>query len=147
MSVKARKTKGSSIVETAAGLILLIPIVLFLVDVAAMVVAQTENDKLAKACARAAAEFPQGDARAVSAAQGVYNGQRASNLLSPIGFGAPGGNPPLPSGTPSYTAGAGLVTCQTTIVCTLPVPVPFVGTPSVTFNAKATEPIVGELPQ
>ncbi|CAN5572537.1 hypothetical protein BH10CYA1_BH10CYA1_21600 [soil metagenome] len=146
MSVRERNTKGSSIVETAAGLILLIPIVLFLVDVAAMVVAQTENDKLAKACARAAAEFPQGDARAVNAAQLVYAGQKVSNLLSPIGFGTPGGSPPLPSGSPSYTSGAGLVTCQTTIVCTLPVPVPFLGNSSVSFNAKATEPIVGELP-
>ncbi|MBS1953020.1 MAG: hypothetical protein JST89_02480 [Cyanobacteria bacterium SZAS-4] len=133
MSVRARKTKGSSIVETAAGLILLIPIVLFLVDVAAMVVAQTENDKLAKACARAAAEFPSSNpGQQSSAAMGVYNNQRRSSLLTPTSL--------------NTTNGGGLVTCATTITCTLPVPVPFLGNSSVAFNAKATEPIVGELP-
>ncbi len=134
MSVRAQKTrkKGSSIVETAAGLILLIPIVLFLVDVAAMVVAQTENDKLAKACARAAAEFPSGSAGQFTAANGVYNNQKRSNLLTPTAF--------------NLSVGGGLVTCNTTITCTLPVPVPFIGNSSVAFNAKATEPIVGELP-
>ncbi len=134
-----KRRKGSSIVETAAGLILLVPIVLFLVDVAAMVVAQTENDKLAKACARAAAELPTG--KGTLAAQGVYNTQTKSNLLTPkpFGFGSP------PSGTPVY-AGDGNVTVTTTISCTLPVPVPFIGTGSVDFVARATEPIVGELP-
>lgn len=133
MSVRTRKTKGSSIVETAAGLILLIPIVLFLVDVAAMVVAQTENDKLAKACARAAAEFPSSNSGGQNtAAMGVYNNQKRSNLLTPTAF--------------ALNSSGGLVTCNTTITCTLPVPVPFLGNSSVAFNAKATEPIVGELP-
>lgn len=132
-----RKQVGSSIVETAAGLILLIPIVLFLVDVAAMVVVQTENDKLAKACARAAAEYPQGDANAVKAAKDVYDHQKDSNLLKKAPFN--------PSGSPTYPS-AGMVTCKTTITCTLPVPVPLVGNSQVAFNAIATEPIVGELP-
>ncbi len=135
MSVRARKTEGSSIVETAAGLILLIPIVLFLVDVAAMVVAQTENDKLAKACARAAAEFPTADPRQNTAAMGVYTNQKRSSLLTPTALIL--NNPAPPSG---------LVSCETTITCTLPVPVPFLGNSSVAFRAKATEPIVGELP-
>lgn len=138
MSERERKQKGSSIVETAAGLILLIPIVLFLVDVAAMVVAQTENDKLAKACARAAAEYPANDPQAVTAAQNVYNNQKNSNLLQTAAFGAA-------SGSPTYLA-PGMVTCKTTITCTLPVPVPLLGNSSVAFNAVATEPIVGELP-
>ncbi len=135
--VDLRRRKGSSIVETAAGLILLIPIVLFLVDVAAMVVAQTENDKLAKACARAAAEYPQG-ALATAAAQSVYTNQKSSNLLTKAAFSAA-------SGSPLYL-NPGMVTCKTTITCTLPVPVPFIGNSAVAFNAQATEPIVGELP-
>ncbi len=134
----SRRKKGSSIVETAAGLILLIPIVLFLVDVAAMVVAQTENDKLAKACARAAAEHPAGPL-ANTAAQNVYTNQKSSNLLTKAPFN--------PSGYPIYNAAnPGMVTCKTTITCTLPVPVPFIGNSAVAFNAQATEPIVGELP-
>ncbi len=135
---RARKQKGSSIVETAAGLILLIPIVLFLVDVAAMVVVQTENDKLAKACARAAAEYPSGDAKAVQAAKDVYDNQKDSNLLTKAPFSAASGSPTYPT--------SGMVTCKTTITCTLPVPVPLVGNSQVAFNAIATEPIVGELP-
>jgi Flp pilus assembly protein TadG len=138
MLVQQRKREGSSIVETAAGLILLIPIVLFLVDVAAMVVVQTENDKLAKACARAAAEYPANDPKAVTAAQNVYNNQKNSNLLKTATFSTS-------SGAPTYLA-PGMVTCKTTITCTLPVPVPLVGNSQVNFNAVATEPIVGELP-
>lgn len=133
MSLVKRNKKGSSIVETAAGLILLIPIVLFLVDVAAMVVAQTENDKLAKACARAAAEFPSSEpSKQDGAAKKVYDNQKRSNLLTPTSY--------------AVTAGSGMVTCNTTITCTLPVPVPFIGNSSVAFKAQATEPIVGELP-
>jgi len=147
MLLRERNRKGSSIVETAAGLILLIPIVLFLVDVAAVVVAQTENDKLAKACARAAAEFPSGDAKAKQAAKDVYDNQRKSNLLTVVPIGTPvGASPQLPSGEPDYSGAAGMVTCRTEIVCTLPVPVPFIGKSAVNFDAQATEPIVGELP-
>jgi Flp pilus assembly protein TadG len=131
--IRIRDRKGSSIVETAAGLILLIPIVLFLVDVAAMVVAQTENDKLAKACARAAAEYPSNSGTASNAANLVYTNQKDSTLLTKQSLTGP-------------TAVAGMVTCQTNIKCNLPVPVPFIGTPSVLFSAKATEPVVGELP-
>jgi Flp pilus assembly protein TadG len=132
--VRTRNRKGSSIVETAAGLILLIPIVLFLVDVAAMVVAQTENDKLAKACARAAAEYPSNSGPASTAANLVYTNQKNSTLLSKQSLTGP-----------TY-ATVGMVTCQTNIKCNLPVPVPFIGTPYVMFSAKATEPVVGELP-
>ncbi len=48
-SRERRSNLGSGIVETAAGLILVIPVLLCLVDVAALVLAQQANDALAKA--------------------------------------------------------------------------------------------------
>ncbi|HEY9677976.1 MAG TPA: hypothetical protein V6C76_08195 [Drouetiella sp.] len=128
---RQRNQRGSSIVETAAGLILLIPIVLFLVDVAAMVVCQTENDKIAKACARAAAEFPTGQGD--GAAQTVWTNQKESTLLHKVACTAVS---PVPAGMVSY---------KTDVQCNLPVPVPLLGNKTVNFSSIATEPIVGEL--
>jgi Flp pilus assembly protein TadG len=135
MSTWQRRKKGSSLVETTVGLIVLIPVVLSLVDVAAMVIATTENDKLAKACARAAAELPTVPAGGqAGAANIVMANQKVSNLLQPQG------NPVTTNPSP------GLVRCMTTIKCTLPVPVPLTGPSFVMFNSVDTEPVVGELP-
>ncbi len=76
ISLRSRKTKrslGSGIIETAVGLILVIPVLLGLIDVAALVLAQTANDALAKQCARAAAEqsAPNGDPNAQIGVQRV----------------------------------------------------------------------------
>ena len=68
--VRSRK-KGSSIVETAVGLIFVIPIVLLLVDSISLVIAHTANDALCKQCARAAAECN-------DAASGKYGPLRTS---------------------------------------------------------------------
>jgi Flp pilus assembly protein TadG len=136
MSTWLRRERGSSLVETTVGLIVLIPIVLFLIDVGAVVIAQTENDKLAKACARAAAEQPTVPAGGqATSANVVMANQAVSTLLQPQG------NPVTTNPSP------GLVRCMTTIKCTLPVPVPLGGPASITFNAVDTEPVVGELPQ
>ena len=128
-----RRKSGSGIIETAAGLIFLIPVLFILIDVAALVIAQTANDQLAKQCARAAAEKPSGlgqqaadDAFANFANNGLCTKQGAPAL--------------------DYGAQAGAVKCTTTIVVKLPIPVPFGGPATQTFQAFSTEPIVGDLP-
>jgi len=136
MSTWQRGKKGSSLVETTVGLIVLIPVVLALIDVAALVIAQTENDKLAKACARAAAEQPTVPAGGQAASANlVMANQSVSTLLQPQG------NPVTDNPSP------GLVRCTTTIKCNLPVPVPLGGPSFINFIAVDIEPVVGELPQ
>ncbi len=134
--VRGRRTKaGGSLAETAAGLIFLIPVFLFLFDAAALVISQTENDALAKHAARAAADQPTGQGQA--AAQDVVNTFAA-------------GNPSLCSQAKlvscTYSTN-GIVTCVTQVTCILPVPVPFGGPASQNFQSTDSEPVVGELPQ
>ena len=100
-----------------------------------MVIAQTENDKLAKACARAAAEQSTASGQQATSANLVMSNQNVSSLMQPQG------NPVTDNPSP------GMVRCLTTIKCTLPVPVPLGGPSFVMFNAVDTEPVVGELPQ
>jgi hypothetical protein len=131
--MSGRKRLGSCIVETAAGLIFLIPVLFILIDASALVVAQTSNDMLAKQCARAAAEMPSGAGTA--AATNAYTNFADSGMVVKIG-GAPLVTYP--------TVDTVMVT--TTIQCNLPVPVPFGGPASQIFKAFSTEPVVGQLP-
>ncbi|MBK9142935.1 MAG: hypothetical protein IPM23_10600 [Candidatus Melainabacteria bacterium] len=127
-----RKKKGGALVETVTGLFILVPIVLFLVDVVAMVMAQTANDALAKDCARAAASAPDA-AQASAAVAGIvasFNSPVLSNVSATI---------------TNYNTGS-TVTVQTQVTFTFPVQVPFVGVSSQDFAATATEPVVGVLP-
>jgi hypothetical protein len=141
MHSSKKRIRGSSIVETAAGLILLIPVVLFLLDVAAAVICQTANDALAKSCARAAAGQPigQGDAEA----QTVCGRFKSSSICNnPSCLTCPPGSPPAPLTAPP----AASVMCVTTMDCYFPCPIPFINVPKMTFKAVAVEPVVGNLP-
>lgn len=131
---KRRKKTGGAIVETVAGLFVMIPVVLFLVDVVAMVLAQMAHDALAKDCARAAAE--EKNAGAATAAVNTVIG----NFSSPVLKVNPGPVVDFDGTTP------GTVRVQTTSVFTFPVPIPFMGSSNQTFVAEAREPIVGILP-
>jgi Flp pilus assembly protein TadG len=141
LTVKKRKfgrRSGSSLIETTAGLLVLLPIVLFLVDIVALVLVQTANDSLAKQAARAAAE----KADAVTAqteAQNVVNNYPSSKLLV---------NPQMVVFT--YTndpvTAVSQVYVRTQVTCMLPIAVPLVGVGQVNFLAEATEPIVAVLP-
>ena len=109
-----RRKRGQSIVELAAGLIFLVPIVLFLLDVAVVVCANMANDNLAKSCCRAAASAVDpasaiGTATiANQAAFNVASNFAASAIINPAtggsfltGFGylppVPGGALPAPT--------------------------------------------------
>ncbi len=130
---RRRKTRGGAIVETVAGLFVLVPIVLFLIDGIAMVLAQTANDALAKKCARAAASEPD-QAKADAAITAVISGF-SSPVITNVTANRVGAFDP-----------AGTVTVQTQVTFVFPVQVPFVGVTQQDFVADATEPVVGALP-
>ena len=134
---RRRKTRGGAIVETVAGLFVLVPIVLFLVDGIAMVLAQTANDALAKKCARAAASEKDMGA-ASSAVSSVISGF-SNPVITNVNANVTNFDDPTTNVNATCTV-------QTQITFVFPVQVPFVGVTSQIFVADATEPVVGDLP-
>lgn len=134
-----RRKRGTSIAETAAGLFIIIPIVLFLFDVAAAVLAQTANDSMCKSAARAAAETDsQGKAQA-AAQTAIDNFPAAGYIKSKRLF-----QPVVWTYNPAPNAQS-YVHVQTEIVCQFPVPIPFGGPSKMNFVTDMTEPLVGKL--
>lgn len=129
----SRRKRGTSIVETAAGLFIIIPIVLFLFDVAAAVLAQTANDSMCKSAARAAAETDTAG-KAQAAAQTAVDRFPAAGYITSKRLFRP----------VQYNAGTS-VTVVTEIVCKFPVPIPFGGPDRMNFVTDMTEPVVGQL--
>jgi len=129
---KRRKKNGGAIVETVAGLFVVIPVVLFLIDVVSMVLAQMANDALAKDCARAAAE--ENNAGSASADVNTVISHFSSPVLTNVS--AP---------TVTFDTGAGTVYVKTQATFTFPVPIPFWGQNQQVFVAEAQEPIIGIL--
>lgn len=156
---RLRPDSGQSIIETVVGIIFLIPIVLFLLDIAVLVMANTANDNLCKAACRAAASAKDtgtnlGTAKAgYDAAVAASNTFVTSDIINKPSGGTSFvtsycwngmGNPDLqgtswPSGVPQPADGH--VTVLTTM--TVKVPVPFPGLPStIDFHDSVTEPVV-----
>ena len=143
MCVRSRSSKrvsrtGSGLIETVAGCMIIIPILLFLVDCAAVVVAQTSNDALAKHACRAAAECTDAVSGAAAATAVItqYNS----------------GHPTLTTNAQCTTVGSGTggwqdVKVNTTLTVVMPVPIPFSGINNLTFQAQAAEPVVSQLSQ
>lgn len=128
-----RNTIGGALIETVVGLFIMIPVVLFLVDVVAMVLAQMSHDALAKDCARAAAEVD--EARTPGKTQTDINGVIARFQ-----------NPLLHVDSNSWSnPSPGVVRVETRSTFTFPVYIPFVGASSQQFVAEASEPLVGVL--
>ncbi|MDR3613445.1 MAG: hypothetical protein P4L53_07755 [Candidatus Obscuribacterales bacterium] len=130
-----KTTRGGTLVETVAGLCILIPIVLFIIDVTACVICQTANDALAKHAARAACD-----------AANQTDGQAAANQVIAT---YKAGNPTLTADATllacTYNSAGNIVTCTTQVVCHLPVPVPFTNQTQQVFQAIDSEPVVGVL--
>jgi hypothetical protein len=160
-----RRRRASSIVETVAGLLLIIPLMLFFVDLIGVLMCQTANNALAKEAARAAAEIPWGPTQpnvtiggssypVTTLAQGQVASQAAAQLVvtnfydNNTSMFTGGAN--LVTGQFSYDASnSGVVTVQTTMTCNFPFPIPGVPSPNdkqFTLGATATEPIVALLP-
>ena len=159
MSVERKRPRGQSIIETVVGIIFLIPIVLFLFDVAVLVLCSSANDNLAKSAARAAASATDAvtnngtNAAARVAAIQICNNFQTSTLIQPASAGILGGkfmtgyfwNGPGGGveGTNANCA-AGQVCVVTTMRVNVPVPFgPFTGSD---FRARAVEPIVSISP-
>jgi len=144
------RRRGSSLVETAAGMFLIIPVVLFFIDVGAAVMAQMANDALAKQAARSAAQASSqanADSAAKTTVENYFSScQSSMYVVPPGGSGAPDTAITLPTNYNPMSAGipSGVVTVTTNIVCNLPVPVGTIN--SVPFAASATEPILAKLP-
>ncbi len=139
MKLSNRKKRGTSIVETAAGLFIIIPIVLFLFDVAAAVLAQTANDSMCKSAARAAAETID-SGKAQAAAQSAIDSFPAAGYITSKRLFKPVVYVYNPS-----PAAQSYVHVVTEIVCRFPVPIPFGGPSSMNFVTDMTEPLVGQL--
>src|SRR5215472_12227331 len=89
---RSRRNRGSSIIETAAGLFVVIPILLFFMDIGYVLLAQMANDALAKEAARASAEATsqaQSDANATNVVQNYFASEDSMFIQPPGGFGAP----------------------------------------------------------
>ena len=165
MSVRARR--GQSIIETVVGIMFLVPIVLFLFDIAVLVLCNTANDNLAKSTCRAAASAVNGSgtgdaASAFSSATTVANSFAASSIIAKTGGSFLTGFSYNSNGTPSSAGGTwpgpitggngapptpaqGQVACITSMRVTLPVPFPVLPT-TWDFQSKDVEPIVSIAP-
>jgi hypothetical protein len=160
---------GQSILETVVGIIFLIPIVLFLLDIAVLVLANTANDTMAKNAARAAASATDSSsgqpigtaASALTAAQRVVENQSVSPIIpgaklekiiyvDNAGAHSLAGQPnsrntqnPDAATDPvvNLPPGTGQVAAVTTMLVRAPVPFPGFFTTK-TFVARAVEPIV-----
>jgi hypothetical protein len=158
-----RSRLAQSIIETVVGIIFLIPIVLFLFDVAVLVLGNTANDNLAKNAARAAASAAdatgQGQAAQAFQAAGATIQRFATSSIIPTvqlvnvnyeGNSGGGGAPLGQSGAPTSAApanpnpGPGLVSVM--VRMDIQPPVPFPGVDKRTFYARAVEPIVSKPP-
>lgn len=167
MSGKSRK--GQSIIETVVGIMFLVPIVLFLFDIAVLVLCNTANDNLAKSACRAAASATDDtgaggkDGPAFTAANNVAKNFAESaiikhttgdSFLTGFSYNADGtaksgegtwpgtitGNQPAP---PEPVQGQ--VACITSMKVIVPVPFPFLPT-QWDFQSKDVEPIVSIAP-
>lgn len=150
------RNRGQSIVETVVGIIFLIPIVLFLLDIAVLVMANTANDNLAKSVARAAAsargQSGEGTAEAaIAAARTTADTMAESSIINkPGGSFLTGfcwnqnGTPNTqgtqwPNSTPQPSQGN--LAVVTSMKVRVPVPFPFLPN-EIDFQAKAVEPVV-----
>ncbi len=126
-----RIATGGSLAEAVAGLLFFVPVACLIINITAAVIAQTQNDAMAKHATRQAASQPS-MAQAQAAANAVVSGYTSTALCS---------NPTLVSCQADPTGTS--ITCITSITCNLPVTIPFWGGQQV-FQANDTEPIVSQ---
>lgn len=128
-----KRLVGQSIVEVVVGMLILVPIGLFLLDVGTLVLAQTANDTLAKSAARAAAEQPD-EEKAKAASNAVVDKFALSAIIKE-----------RPDLKLTYNTGNDVI-AKTTMKVNLLVPIPFVPQfENPTFEAQAREAIVAAL--
>ena len=143
MSMRQRRNRrgsqrGVSLIEAALGSLILIPIALLIVDLIAIVIANSMNDTAVKNCARAGANQPDG-ALANQAAEKART-RVGDAEMAVATFQTSGIVKSLTLAGLDYTPGE---TCTANTIMEVNLPVPLPGFSNMTFNGKATEPIVG----
>jgi hypothetical protein len=123
-----RRKSGSSMVETLAGFVVLIPIALAAVDVVAFVSAVDSNEHLAEAAARGAAKAT-GQDSAQTLAEDVVKHCTPPWMVQNV----------LVDDV-EYNVGKGMVSVATLMKMKLPVPLP--GYSEISCRASSIEPIV-----
>jgi len=129
--MRTKGKNGQAIIETLVGLVVLVPLCLFLLDVGCLVLGQSANDGLAKHAARAAANKTNA-VDAQTAAQAVVDAFGTSGIIIAKS---------LVAGNFNFDPVAGQVTVQTQVTVILPIVIPFLPG-SVQFQAQQTEPVV-----
>lgn len=127
-----RSRRGVSLIEAALGALILIPIALLIVDLIAIVIANSMNDTAVKNCARAGANQPNPQSAGEAADKVLATFQQSGIVKS------------LTLEDLAYTENE-VCTARTTMV--VRVPVPFPGLNEITFRGMAVEPIVGAAPR
>ncbi len=138
----ARRQRGQEIAELVGGILVLVPIVLYLFDFAVVLMCSQLADQVAKAAARAAANQPT-VGQADSAAQATADKYKKQAFITSLSLIAPTTN--VPSGAQMGASCAynknDRVVVQLNMTVKLPVPLPFVNQ-NANFQAQAIEPIV-----
>ncbi|MCC7532149.1 MAG: hypothetical protein IT342_26840 [Candidatus Melainabacteria bacterium] len=119
-------------IEAALGALILIPIALAIVDLITIVIANSMNDTAVKNCARAGANQPNGNAAQLAGEKALATFKQSGIVKSLV----------LDELT---WAENGVCTAKTIMVVKMPVPL--AGFSEMTFNGKATEPVVGTAPR
>jgi hypothetical protein len=145
----ARTNAGQSLVELATGLIILVPVILVLVDLAVIVTAVSVNDAVCRDAARVAAAGNPADPTLVKnrALQVIKEAYKAGGyIVGPELVGDPDiaktKEPTAPYGGPYE----GTVTVQTKIVVKVPASIPKLTPSEVELHSKQQFPITYVMP-
>jgi len=129
-----RSRKGQGILEVMVGLLVLVPLALAMLDLAAIVLANQANDEIAKRAARAAASQSTRSSASTAVSQ-LKDSIKPTGMIKSVDELAV---------VDFATSGTQEVRVRSKISLALPVPIPFVhNSANLKFAAEAVEPIVG----
>jgi Flp pilus assembly protein TadG len=129
-----RSQRGVSIIESVLGIVAIVLLLLFFIDVGAVVTCQTNNERMCKNAVRAASQKDK-ETEARLAAEEIIKNTPSSQIFT---------SPTMEEF--SYDTSTGLVSARTMVTCNLPVPVPGIANlTQVQMQAKSVETIVAIL--
>lgn len=129
-----RQEKGTSIIEAVLGIVFVVILVLFFIDIGAVVTCQTNNERMCKNAVRAASEKDTSVEAKKAAEEIVKNTKESQIFTSAKMFDF------------EYDPSSGMVSAKTSAVCKLPIPCPGIANlTTVEMQAKSVETIVAIL--
>ncbi|GEM_PF-559531 len=142
--MRNRATKGAkaqSLVETVAGLCILVPVLLALLDIGVVMIAGTIANNLAKQAARAAANVVQTNSTAANnAVQEVQKRFPPSSMFPKATLTLQGYDASKPPTNYGYGSN---ITVIADVTVNLPVPIPMLNVgPTVDIKTQSTEPVL-----